>query len=90
MTTKEAGPKAAFQSRRWVAFFIRPALACLETGNLRMTTEKTTLIRLKINGYGLPLQIADPGVPGGMQLGDGDERNRPQAVFKAGAGLSFS
>ena len=42
MTTKETGPKAAFQSRRWVAFFIRPALVCLEAGNLGMTTDVTT------------------------------------------------
>ena len=34
MAKKETGPKAAFESRRWVAFFIKPALVCLETGEL--------------------------------------------------------
>ena len=40
MANKETGRKAAFQSRRWVACFIRPALVCLETGNLGMTTKQ--------------------------------------------------
>ena len=60
MTTKETGPKAAFQSRRWVVVFIRPALVCLEAGNLGMTTKKTTPRQLKKAGRGLPFLNGRP------------------------------
>ena len=70
MTTKETGPKAAFQSRRWVAFFIRPALVCLEAGNLGMTTKKSTSRRLKKPAVGCLFLMAGPGFSGDMQPED--------------------
>ena len=35
-----AEPKAALKSRPWGAFFIRPALVCLETYDPEVTTKK--------------------------------------------------
>ena len=36
-----ADPKAALKSRPWGAFFIGPALVCLETCDPEMTTKET-------------------------------------------------
>ena len=90
MTTKETGPKAAFQSRRWVVGFIRPALVCLEAGNLGMTTKKTTPRQLKKAGRGLPFLNGRPWFAWRQATQDDDKRKfTPRRLQKAGVWLPF-
>ena len=80
MATKETAPKAAFQSRRWVAFFIRPALVCLETGNLGVATKKNDPKATQKNQRA----IRD------RQPGDDNEKNGPVATKKSRPWAAFS
>ena len=78
-----ADPKAALKSRPWSAFFIRPALVCLETCDPEVTTKK----KRPQGGFSKPalgclFHKAGPGLPRDRRPGDNNGKKRPQGDSK--------
>ena len=76
--------KAALKSRSWGAFFIGPALVCLETCDPEMTTKETgpkaAFQSRRWVAYFIRLALVC--LETGKQPGDDNEKNDPKATQK--------
>ena len=86
-----ADPKAALKSRPWGAFFIGPALVCLEICDPEMTTKETSpkaafQSRRWVAFFIRPALVCLEAGNLGMTT---TKKNDPKATRKAGRGLPF-